>query len=56
MPDSRLQVYRQRPDINAIVHTHPPATAALSMVGLPLEIEHMDGMALYGDVQHLKEW
>lgn len=51
-----LHVYRQRPDINAIVHTHPPATAALSMVGLPLEIEHMDGMALYGDVQHLKEW
>merc|ERR1719261_1931614 len=51
-----LHVYRNRSDINCIVHTHPPATAALALTGKRLEIEHMDVMAMYGDVQHLEEW
>jgi L-fuculose-phosphate aldolase len=28
-----LEVYRQRPDVWAVVHAHPPFTVALSMVG-----------------------
>jgi len=51
-----LHVYRNRSDINCIIHTHPPATSALAMTGRRLEIEHMDVMAMYGDVQHLEDW
>jgi len=51
-----LHVYRNRSDINCIVHTHPPATAALALTGKRLEIEHMDVMAMYDDVQHLEDW
>lgn len=51
-----LHVYRNRSDINCIVHTHPPATAALALTGKRLEIEHMDVMALYDDVPFLEEW
>ena len=31
-----LEVYRQRPDIEAIVHAHPPITVALSIAGVPI--------------------
>ncbi len=37
-----LWIYRQRPDVNCIVHTHPPYINALSMAGTPLEVAHMD--------------
>ncbi|MDP8241296.1 MAG: class II aldolase/adducin family protein [Candidatus Hatepunaea meridiana] len=32
-----LEAYLRRPDINAIVHAHPPYTVALSMAGIPIE-------------------
>jgi L-fuculose-phosphate aldolase len=49
-------VYRARPDVQCIVHTHPPYSSALSMLGVPLVISHMDGCALYDDVGFLEHW
>lgn len=31
-----LEAYRQRPDIGAVVHAHPPTTIALSIAGVPM--------------------
>ncbi len=31
-----LEAYRRRPDIDAVVHAHPPITIALSIAGIPL--------------------
>jgi L-fuculose-phosphate aldolase len=31
-----LQVYRQRPDVNAVVHAHPPLATAFSIAGVSL--------------------
>jgi L-fuculose-phosphate aldolase len=31
-----LEVYRQRSDVSAVVHAHPPITIALSIAGVPL--------------------
>ena len=49
-------VYDARPDVNCIVHTHPPYISALSMLGKPLVISHMDATPLYDDVAFLKDW
>lgn len=49
-------IYRARPDVKAIVHTHPPAANALSTIGRPLVVAHMDAMALYDDVAYLPTW
>jgi L-fuculose-phosphate aldolase len=49
-------IYAKRPDVNAIVHTHPPACAALSMVGEPLVIAHMDATPLFDDCAFLPKW
>ena len=49
-------VYRNRPDIQCIVHSHPLHTSALAQLGVPLFISHMDHMALYDDVQFLQQW
>jgi L-fuculose-phosphate aldolase len=51
-----LWIYRARPDIMAIVHTHAPYASALSMIGQPLVAAHMDTMALYDDCAHLATW
>lgn len=48
-------IYRQRPDVQAIIHTHPPHAAALAATGKPLKIAHMDSSMLYGTA-HLPEW
>lgn len=31
-----LEAYRQRPDIRALVHAHPPIAVALSIAGIPI--------------------
>ncbi|MFQ5421391.1 MAG: class II aldolase/adducin family protein, partial [Anaerolineae bacterium] len=31
-----LEVYRQRADVTAVVHAHPPSTVALTIAGVPL--------------------
>ena len=32
-----LEAYRQRPDVTAVVHAHPPITVALSIAGIPMD-------------------
>ncbi|QYD73614.1 aldolase [Paraburkholderia edwinii] len=49
-------IYDRRPDVRCIVHTHPLHTSALSMLGEPLAIAHMDSCMLYGEVAWLPEW
>tara|TARA_R110000823_G_scaffold111338_2_gene232210 strand:+ start:3021 stop:3800 length:780 start_codon:yes stop_codon:yes gene_type:complete len=49
-------LYRARPDVNCIVHTHPLHVAALSTLEVPLEVSHMDLCPLYGDVAFLETW
>ena len=51
-----IHVYARRPDINCIIHTHPPYTAALSMIGEELAVAHMDVMCFYDVVNFLSEW
>jgi len=51
-----LWIYRHRPQVNAIVHTHPPYVSALSMTGEPLNVSHMDTSMLYEDCAWLPEW
>lgn len=31
-----LAVYRERPDVNAVVHAHPPVSTAFAVAGIPL--------------------
>ena len=51
-----LWVYRARPDVRAIVHTHPPAASALAAAGTPLAVAHMDATPLFDDMAFLAEW
>ena len=48
-------IYRKRPDVNAIVHTHAPHASALAATGRPLRTIHMDSAMLHG-CAHLSEW
>lgn len=49
-------VYRARPDVQCIVHTHPLHAAALSMLEVPLVVSHMDNCPLYDDCAFLPDW
>ncbi|MEZ0384844.1 MULTISPECIES: aldolase [Mycobacteriaceae] len=49
-------IYRARPDVQCIVHTHPFHVAALSMLETPLVISHMDTTPLYDDCAFLPTW
>lgn len=49
-------IYRARPDVQCIVHTHPFHVAALSMLETPLVISHMDTTPLYDDCAFLPNW
>ena len=49
-------IYRARPDVQCIIHTHAIHTAALSMLEVPLEISHMDNCVLYDNVAFLPTW
>ena len=48
-------VYNQRPDVQAIVHTHAPHASALSCTSSSLKTIHMDSAMLHGTA-HLPEW
>ena len=48
-------IYRKRPDVKAIVHTHAPYASALAATGQPLKTLHMDSAMLHG-TKHLAEW
>lgn len=49
-------IYRARPDVNCIVHTHPLHVAALSMLEIPLVVSQMDIAPLYDDCAFLSDW
>jgi len=51
-----LWVYRARADVQAIVHTHPPATSVLAAAEQPLVVAHMDATPLFDDIAFLPEW
>lgn len=49
-------IYRARPDVHCIVHTHAFHVAALSMLEVPLIVSHMDTTPLYDDCAFLADW
>jgi L-fuculose-phosphate aldolase len=49
-------IYRARPEINCIIHTHPPHISALSMLEVPMAISHMDTSPLFNDCAFLEKW
>ncbi|MGB3482261.1 MAG: aldolase [Mycobacterium sp.] len=49
-------IYRARPDVQCIVHTHPFHVAALSMLEVPLKVSQMDIAPLYDDCAFLADW
>lgn len=49
-------IYRARPDVRCIVHTHPLHVAALSMLEVPLQVSQMDLAPLYDDCAFLADW
>jgi L-fuculose-phosphate aldolase len=51
-----MWIYRRRPDVRSIVHTHPPYVSTLSMTGRPLRVAHMDATPFFDDCALLKEW
>src|SRR6478752_1624787 len=51
-----LWIYRHRPDVHCIVHTHPPYVSALSTLGEALAVAHMDHTMFYDDCASLPEW
>ena len=51
-----LWLYRAKPHVNSIMHTHPPYVSALSMIGVPLTVAHMDTTLFYEDCAWLPEW
>ena len=51
-----LWIYRHRPEVNAIVHTHPPHVSALSMLRVPLNAPHMDTSMFYEDCAWMPDY
>lgn len=51
-----LWIYRHRSDVQAIIHTHPPAVSALSMLGTPLVVAHMDMTMFQDNCAYLPDW
>ena len=51
-----LWIYRARSAVGSIMHTHPPHISALSMIGVPLAVSHMDTTLFFEDCAWLREW
>jgi L-fuculose-phosphate aldolase len=51
-----LWIYDKKPSVRSIVHTHPPATSALSMIGQPLIVAHMDMCMFQDQCAYLPDW
>jgi L-fuculose-phosphate aldolase len=46
-----LEVFRQRPDINAVLHAHPPYATALTIAGMPFPTDYLPEVLIaLGDV------
>jgi L-fuculose-phosphate aldolase len=50
-----IWIYKKRPHVQAIVHTHAPSASALAATGKELKTIHMDSAMLHGTA-HLAEW
>jgi L-fuculose-phosphate aldolase len=50
-----IWIYKKRPDVQAIVHTHAPHASALASTGKALKTIHMDSAMLHGTA-HLPDW
>ncbi len=50
-----IWIYRKRPDVQAVIHTHAPHASALASTGKALKTIHMDSAMLHGTA-HLPEW
>ena len=57
-PGSRfhLWIYRARPEVRCIIHTHSPHASALSTLGEPLVAAHMDSAMFHEDCAFLAHW
>ena len=51
-----MKMLELRPEIRCGMHTHALYTAALSMLGEPLAVAHMDATMFHEDCAFLKEW
>jgi L-fuculose-phosphate aldolase len=51
-----LWIYGAKPHVRAITHTHAPYVSALSMIGVPLAVAHMDTSLFHEDCAWLPEW
>lgn len=49
-------IYRDHPNVQCIIHTHPLHVSALSMLGQRLKIAHMDTCVLFDDIAFLPTW
>jgi len=49
-------IYREHRHVRSIVHTHPPAMSALSMLGTPFPVAHMDAAMFHDDCGFLARW
>ncbi len=49
-------IYKEHPEVNCIIHTHPTHIAALSMLEVPLIISQMDTCGLYNDCSFVPNW
>jgi L-fuculose-phosphate aldolase len=49
-------IYKEHPEVNCIVHSHPTHIAALSMLKVPLIISQMDTCGLYNDTSFVADW
>ena len=50
-----IWIYKKRPDVQAIIHTHAPHASALACTSSSLKTIHMDSAMLHGTA-HLPEW
>ena len=51
-----LWVYRDRPDVQSIIHTHSPWATTLATARQPLVVAQMDMAPLFDDCAFLGEW
>ena len=49
-------IYKRFPHVRSVVHTHPPALSALSMLGRPMPVAHMDAAMFHDDCGFLGHW
>lgn len=51
-----IWIYREKPRVNCIIHTHPFHVVALSHLEVPLEVSCMDSAVLYDNCAFLPHW